>query len=155
MARATGAQPKAAAGGGGSVPWLLGMVCGAILAFATPSAILGGVLLAPGILAAVFDTHRKRPMARVVVLSCTGFAIGPIWHLNAMGGVTSQAVEMLLDPAVLCPAWLAGACGWGMCEVLPLVLRGAAERAAVARIAALKAEAKAIRDEWDLQERAV
>jgi hypothetical protein len=42
-----------------------------------------------------------------------------------------------------------------MCEVLPLVLRVAAERAAVARIAALKAEAKAIRDEWDLQERAV
>jgi hypothetical protein len=130
------------------------MACGAILAFATPTAILGGVLLAPGILAAVFDTQKNRPMARVVGISCAGFAIGPVWHLNTMGGATPQALEMLYDPSVLCPAWMAGACGWGVCELLPLLLRLAAERAAVARIAALQAEAHALHQEWDLETRA-
>jgi hypothetical protein len=154
MARASGAPAKREAGGGGSIHWLMGMACGAILAFATPTAILGGVLLAPAILAAVFDTQKKRPMTRVVFVACAGFAFGPVWHLNVMGGVTSQALEMLYDPSVLCPAWIAGACGWGACELLPLLLRLAAERAAVVRIAALQAEAKAIREAWDLEERA-
>ena len=133
--------------------WLLGVACGAILAFATPTAILGGVLLAPAILTAVFDTQPRRPVTRVVFVASAGFAFGPIWHLNAMGGVTSQALEMLYDPAVLCPAWIAGACGWGACELLPLLLRMVAERAAVTRIAALQAEAKAIQADWDLAER--
>ena len=92
MARASGAPAKREAGGGGSIHWLMGMACGAILAFATPTAILGGVLLAPAILAAVFDTQKKRPMTRVVFVACAGFAFGPVWHLNAMGGVTSQAL---------------------------------------------------------------
>ena len=153
MARASGAQASHG-GGRGSFHWLMGMACGAVLAFATPTAILGGVLMAPAILAAVFDTQKKRPMARVVFISCAGFTFGPVWHLNAMGGVTAQALDMLYDPSVLCPAWLAGACGWGACELLPFVLRLAAERAAVSQIAALQAEANAIREAWDLEERA-
>jgi hypothetical protein len=136
--------------GGGSLPWLLGVACGAAMAFATPSALLGGVLLAPAWLTAVFDAESKRPVTRVVFVSAAGFTFGPLWHLNMGGASTAQALDMLTDPAVLCPAWLAGACGWAVCEVLPLLLRLAAERHAAARMAALLEEARQIRETWDL-----
>ena len=32
----------------GSTLWIQGLVCGAVAAFATPTALLAGVLLAPG-----------------------------------------------------------------------------------------------------------
>jgi hypothetical protein len=60
------------------------------------------------------------------------------------------ALDMLANPSILCPAWLAGACGWAVCECLPLVLRSAANRAAEAKIESLDAEAKKLREEWDL-----
>ena len=143
------AKPK----GGGSLLWLLGVLCGAVLAFATPTAVLAGVLLAPAILTAVFDAQPKRPVTRVVLVSAAGFTFGPIWHLNVAGATMTAALEMAFDPAVLCPAWLAGACGWAVCEFLPLVLRMTADRQAAAKIGQLQEEAKALREEWDLEER--
>ena len=151
MARA--APAKAAGGarkGGGSMPWLLGAACGAAATFATPSALLAGVLLAPAWLTAVFDAQPRRPVTRVVFVSAAGFTLGPLWHLNTGVASVAQALDMLMDPAVLCPAWLAGACGWALCEALPVVLRLVAERQAAARMAALLEQAQTIRAEWDL-----
>ena len=152
MARA--APAKAANGiqkGGGSMPWLLGVVCGAVMTFATSSALLAGVLLAPAWLTAVFDADQRRPVTRVVFVSAAGLTIGPLWHLNTGGASVGQALDLLADPAVLCPAWLAGACGWAVCELLPLLLRLAAERQAATRMAGLLAQARQIREEWDLE----
>jgi hypothetical protein len=130
--------------------WLMGMASGAVLAFATPTAILASVLLAPAILIAVFDSQPGRATTRVVFVAVAGLAFGPIWHLNASGPTIASALEMLCEPAVLCPAWLAGACSWGVCEYLPLLLLAAANRTATARIAALLEEAQALQAEWDL-----
>jgi hypothetical protein len=133
------------------VQWLLGMVCGAVLAFATPTALLAGVLLAPAFLTAVFDRQPRRPVTRVVFVSCAGFTFGPVWHLNSFGASIGQALDMLTDPAVLCPAWLAGACGWAVCEVLPLLLYSVADRQATGQVAALIKEAETLQKEWDLE----
>ena len=134
--------------------WLMGMATGAVLAFATPTAILACGLMAPAILVAFFDSQPGRATTRVVFVAVAGLAFGPVWHLNASGATIASALEMLCEPAVLCPAWLVGACSWGVCEFLPLLLLSAANRAATARIAALLEEAKVLQAEWDLEDRA-
>ena len=147
------AKPVPANSGlGGPMTWLMGMACGAVLAFATPTAILAGVLLAPAILVAVFDGAPGRGTTRVVFVAVAGLAFGPVWHLNASGPTIGSALEMLFEPSVLCPAWLAGACSWAVCEFLPLILLAAANRAATARIASLLEEAKALKAAWDLED---
>ncbi len=147
---ATNARGQAKGGGRGSMTWLLGVVCGVIVCFATPSALLAGVLLAPAMLAAVFDNQPNRPVTRVVLVSGMGMTFLPLWHLNAAQPTLAMALDMLGDPGVLCPAWLAAACGWAVCEALPIVLQGAANRRAAAAIAALQEEASRLGAQWDL-----
>jgi hypothetical protein len=137
-------------GGGLSLTWLLGVMCGAVLAFATPTAVLAVVLLAPAILVSVFDHQPGRPATRVVFIAGAGLTFGPVWHLNAASPSIAAALDMLCDPAVLCPAWLAGALSWGVCEFLPLMLHSVAERKAAARMKALLEEARALNAQWDL-----
>ena len=151
-AKAAAKAVAPAAGGAGTATWLLGAICGAAFAFATPSAILAGILLAPVVLAAVFDTERRRPVARVVFVAAAGFTVGPVWHLNMAEPSVAQALDMLCDPAILCPPWLAGGFGWGVCVLLPMVLSRAVEQRATAQIHSLQAEQKALREAWDLSE---
>ena len=146
---ATAAPPPARSGG--SWNWLAGMGCGAALAFATPSFVLGAVLLAPALVTAAFERERGRPMTRVVLVAGSGFALVPVWHLNQAGATMAAALDMLSDVRIVCPAWLAGACGWAACELLPMAIRFAADKRAAMQIAALTAEAEALRAAWDLE----
>jgi hypothetical protein len=145
------AADKPAARRGGSLTWLLGVGCGVAVTFATPSAVLAGVLMAPGVVAAMFDRQANRAVTRVVFISGAGLTFGPLWHLNTGTPSMAAALDLLADPAVLCPAWLAAACGWTMCEALPIVLQMAANRRAAGRIAALREEAAALQAAWDLE----
>jgi hypothetical protein len=147
-----GEHPAAAgAARGGSHLWLQGLVCGAVLAFATPVAVLVGVMLMPALAASLLDARPGRPVARAVGLAGAAFTVAPLWHLIQGGGGVPAALDVLADPAVLAPAWLAGACGWALCELLPVLLRGVASLNAHARLAALDAEEKALREAWDLE----
>jgi hypothetical protein len=148
------ARKAAGTPGGGSWLWLQGLVCGAVLAFATPVALVICVLMAPGLAAAIFDPAPQRAMTRAVALACLAFTMGPVWHLILAGRVMTQAVDLVLDPEVVLPAWLAGACGWALCELLPVLLRSAADMRAAVRIAVLEKEAAALREEWDMAEEA-
>ncbi len=153
------ARAKAAKGGqghdrqarGGAFGWLGGMICGAVLAFAAPVALLAGVLLAPALVAAVLDTTQGRPVARTVALAGTSLTLGPVWRLLLTDRSLASALEILADPVVPLLAWLAGACGWAACELLPVVLRAAADMRAAAQLAGLQAEAAALREGWDLE----
>jgi len=142
------AKAKRAAAGGGM--WLQGMICGAVLTFATPSAFLAGVLLLPALVTLVIDRAPARKMTRAVALACSAFAYAPLWQLWVDGETMGLALKQILDPSVVCPAWLAGAFAWGVCEILPVGLRIMAEIRAKSRLAALRAEAEALRAAWDL-----
>jgi len=152
--KAYAAKAGTAPGGvrGGSYGWLQGLVCGAVMAFATPVAVLVGVLLMPALAAILFDKQPGRPVARAVALGGVAFTLAPLWHLIEGGGGVAAALDVLADPAVTAPAWLAGASGWALCELLPVLLRGVASMNAQARLAALEAEEKALRAAWDLDE---
>ncbi len=143
--RGNKASPK-----GGSFSWLQGLVCGAVLAFATPVALLVGVLLAPCAVAAVLDSRPGRPVARTVALAGASLTVGPLWHLITADRSMAAAVDLLADPAITGAAWLAGAFGWAMCEILPVLLRVASDIRAASRLAALQAEETALRETWDL-----
>ena len=148
MARkSTPARPRP----GGSFLWLQGLVCGAVLAFATPVALLVCVLMAPGAAASVFDTAPQRAMTRAVCLGCLAFTLGPVWRLILDGSGMTKAVDLALDPAIIGPAWLAGACGWALCELLPVVLRSLADARAASRIAALQNEEAELKEQWDIK----
>jgi hypothetical protein len=140
----TGARPK------GSHAWLQGLACGALLAFAPSFALLLAVLLAPAIAASLLDRRPHHPVARAVALASGAFTLGPVWRLATGGHSLGAALDLLADPLVIGLAWLAGACGWALCVLLPVVLRAASDVRAAARIAALQAEAEALRAAWDL-----
>jgi hypothetical protein len=146
MARAdAGRAPR------GGNAWLQGLACGALLAFAPSFALLLTVLLAPACVGVLLDRRPGRPIARAVLLAGAAFSLAPAWRLFEGGRNVAAATDLLLDPAILAPAWVAGACGWALCETLPVLLRVAADVRATSRIAALQAEARALREAWDLE----
>jgi hypothetical protein len=134
----------------GSLLWVQGLICGAMLAFATGAALLLGILLAPAGVALLADTQPGRPVARAVALGCSAFALGPVWRLWSAGGTMQAALDALATPSALIGPWLAGACGWALCELLPVLVKVALDARAAARIAALRAEEARFRAEWDL-----
>jgi hypothetical protein len=137
--------------GRGSLLWLQGLVCGALLTFATPTALLLGVLMAPAAAAWLADTLPGRPVARAVAVAGLAPALGPVWHLWLGGHTIAVALELLSDPAAIGIAWVAAACGWAMCQVLPVVLRTLREMREAARAKALAAELELQKEEWDLR----
>jgi hypothetical protein len=134
-----------------SYTWLQGLACGALLAFAPAFALLLGVLLAPAMTAMLLDQRPGRPVARAVFLADIAFTLAPAWHLFLGAQTLGSALDILADPTVTGLAWLAGACGWALCEVLPVLLRALSDLSTAARVSALQAEAKALRETWDLQ----
>lgn len=151
MAKAgVGAAPAGAKPHGRSTIWLEGLACGAVMAFAPAAAVLAFVLLAPAVAAALLDSRAGRPVARAVALSGLALSLAPLWHLILDGRTLEAALALLADPTVVGPAWLAGASGWALCELLPVLLRVAADMRATARTAALRAEAGALTQDWDL-----
>jgi hypothetical protein len=138
-----------AAKAGPKLNWLHGAACGLIVAFATASAILIVGLMVPAIMAILFDRTPGRQVARAMALSGAAFTIFPLWHLWLDGETNTMAADMLMDPTILGSAWLAQGCGWGLCEILPVLLRVAAEISTRKQIETLKAEEKAIQAEWD------
>jgi len=149
MASKAPARPQVRAKSGmGSMIWLQGMVCGAVLTFATPAALVGGTLLAPALLALVADREPGRPIFRAVALFGGAVSLEPLWHLCLSGDSMTTALEILSDPTMLAFAWVASAFGWALCEVLPVLMENAGKFAEASRVAGWKAELKRIEEEW-------
>jgi hypothetical protein len=135
---------------GGSMLWLEGLVCGAVLAFAPATAVLLMVLLAPALLCLAVDTEPGRGMTRAVTLACVAGSMGPAWHLWMAQDRLEEAVDLIWDPMTLLLAWGGGACAWAMCQVFPAVLQGVWNMREAVRGRAIEAEIKRLRDEWFL-----
>ena len=128
------------------------MLCGAALTFATAATLLAAILLAPAVIAAVSERNPAKPITRAVTRMGLTFSAAPVWHVVQGGNSIAASLDCLADPAVLATAWLAGACGWALCEMLPVLLTGASEWRAAAAMAKLTAELEAEKREWGLDE---
>jgi hypothetical protein len=148
------AQPGPAAGeapkAGGSLLWVQGLACGALLTFAAPTALLAAATFAPALACRLVETSPNRAQARSVGLACAAAAIGPIWRLWVAGGAMQQAWVILSEPWTLPLAWGAGAGAWALCQTLPVLLRTMWDARDAARARTLAAELKACREAWRL-----
>ncbi len=134
----------------GSLPWLQGLGCGVLVTFALPVALFCAGMLAPALLAAAADRLPGRPVARATAAAGVAASLHPALRLWRDGHDLSAALALLSDPGVLGLAWAAGAGGWLMAQVAPVVIGCAMNARATARAAMLRAERARCEAEWSL-----
>jgi hypothetical protein len=146
------AKAKPPQGGGrlGSLLWLVGLGCGALATLATPTAVLAGCLLAPGLLSLVIDQLPGKPTARAVVLfglAATAQPLATLWHTGHQIGA---ALDMAADTGTLATAWVAQRGAWMLCELTPLIVALSMEAVSRARAARLRSVRAGYEEQWGL-----
>ena len=134
----------------GSLLWMQGLACGALLTFAAPTALVLATLLAPALACLLGERAAPRTAARAVTLCCAAAALAPLWHLWMRNDRMDAALDTLSNPLTLVIAWGAGACAWALCQVVPVVVCTAWDARAAARARTLEAELTRTREEWEL-----
>jgi len=135
-----------------SLVWLQGLLCGALVTLATPTALLLGVLLAPALVALLFDREPGRPRARSISLCGLAMTIEPLRTLWTTDHSMATATALLADLRIVGTAWGAAAAGWLLVEVTPIAVRAALEAMGIARAARLRAERARLVEAWGLEE---
>ena len=141
---------EAARRGPGAGMWLQGLVCGAVVALATPCAVLAGLLLAPGIGAFLLEREPGRPTARVALICGAAVAAAPLIALWQAGQGVAGAVTVASDPGLLAGCWAAQGGGWLVATLTPVFVRLALEGRALTTIARLRAERARYEAEWGI-----
>jgi uncharacterized membrane protein YbhN (UPF0104 family) len=137
-----------------STTWLQGLACGAVVALATPCAVLGGLLLAPGFAALVLDGEPGRPTGRATLLAGGAAAAAPLLGLWQSGANVAGALDAASNPRVLLTCWLVQAGAWLLAGITPLLIRLALDAHAAAQAARLKAERTRYEEDWGIPPRA-
>ncbi len=130
--------------------WLQGMLCGVLAALATPTALLMGVLLAPGLVGLALDRAPGRPIARALLLFGLSATVGPLMALWKAGHTMEIAAGLAFDPGTLAWAWAVAAAGWLLSQTLPLLIRLTLELAALSRKLRIKLLRTRYAEEWGL-----
>jgi hypothetical protein len=140
----------AAAAKRGSGMWMQGLVCGALVTLATPTAILGGVLLLPTILVYLTDAAEGRATLRAVLLFGLAASLRPLLTLWSGGHTVDLSLSLLSDLATPVVAWSAQGAGWLLSQLIPLVVRVTLEAQMRLEVARLRAERAKLAEEWGL-----
>ena len=157
MARKAQAAAKAKpstgrpAGGGRSLVWLQGLLCGGLVACAPATALLLGLLLAPAFVMLAVERRPGRPVARTMLLFGASAAVFPTIALWNAGHSVDAAFALAADPRTLAIAWAAAGGGWLLTELLPVAMRLALASAALARKRRLRALRDRCAAEWGLE----
>jgi hypothetical protein len=117
---------------------------------ATPTAVLGALLLVPGIGALLLERQAGRPAARVTLLCGAATAAAPLFALWQSGLGVGGALAAASDPAVLAACWAAQAGGWLLAQLAPVLLRLAFDAHAATIAARLRSERARFESEWDI-----
>jgi hypothetical protein len=134
-----------------SLTWLQGLLCGAMVTLATPTALLLGVILGPALLAVLLDHEPGRPRARSIALCSMAAAVDPVRALWTSGHSMAVATALAGNVRVVGTAWTAAAAGWLLAEITPIVVRMALEALSIARAARLRAERARLVEAWTLE----
>lgn len=142
--------PAAAKQRGAAGIWLVGLICGAVIALATPYAVLAGVLLAPGLLLVLLDSQPGRPVAVPVLMIGAATIVRPVMALWAAGGQMDPALALAGDPRGVATSWAFQGLGWLVIELGPPLIRLALEGTAQARALRLRHVRAQIEAEWGI-----
>ena len=135
-----------------SLVWLQGLLCGAMVTLATPTALLLGMLLAPVLLAVMLDHEPGRPRARSIALCGMAASVEPLRTLWMSGHTIPVAAALAGNARIIGFAWSAAAAGWLLAEVLPIAVRAVLETLSIARAGRLRAERAKLVEAWGLEE---
>lgn len=142
-----------AAAAGGRAAWIGGAACGALLTLAPAMLLLGVVLFLPSLISLIAERDAARRVSRAVALCNLAAALAPLWQAGRAVLAGTPALDAALDHLgaglTLPVCWLAGATGWALCEILPVLLAALAAWQASRAIARIDAELAALQDEWD------
>jgi hypothetical protein len=141
--------PGAAGSKLGSLLWLQGLACGAVATLATPTFILGGLLLA--LVSVVVDRSHGKSTARAVVLFGLAATVQPLVDLWHAGHTISIALDMVSDTTTLATAWAAQGGAWLLCELGPLIIELVMDAVSGAKAARLRAARAVYEEQWGLQ----
>jgi hypothetical protein len=134
----------------GSLLWLQGLACGAVATLATPTFILGGLLLAPALLSVLLDQSHGKSTARAVVLFGLAGTVQPLADLWHAGHTIAIALDMASSTTTLATAWAAQGGAWLLCELGPLLIVLVMEAFSAAKAARLRAARAAYEEQWGL-----
>jgi hypothetical protein len=143
-------KPVAAATRRGSGRWLQGLVCGALVTLATPTALMAGVLLLPAIIVYLTDDGEGRATLRAVLLFGAAGSLRPLLALWTGGHSMGACMSLLSDMAVPALAWSAQGAGWLLAQMIPLLVRVTLEAQANVEIARIRAERTKLAQAWGL-----
>jgi hypothetical protein len=134
--------------GGAKSAWAQGLLLGALAVAAPGLAVLAGVLLLPGLVAAAMAGRAWRAEARCVLLAGVAMSVAPLLALWRDGAGIEAAMAALGQGDALPLAWGAAGLAWLLAEAGPLVLASAMEARAANRIARLRDEHAALSGDW-------
>lgn len=132
--------------------WLIGVLCGVLLAAAPAYALLLGGFLLPGL--ATWAVARQHPgrIAQTMLLFGSALTVNRIRTLWESGGGLEVAGTLLADPLSLAMAWFAAAFGWALTELLPLAVGAVLEIEAQRQSLGLRRARRQVREGWRLDE---
>jgi hypothetical protein len=141
----TAGRPRGAAG-----IWLVGLICGALVALATPYAVVAGAFLAPGLLLIFLDTGSGRPVAGPVLMIGAATLVRPGMALWAAGHQMGSALSLVGDPRALAISWALQGLGWLVIELGPSLIRLVFDASAQTRALRLRHARAQIEAEWGI-----
>ena len=134
----------------GSGVWIQGLVCGAMVTLATPTAVLAGVLLLPALIVHFIDDTPGRPVLRAVLLFGLAASLRPLLALWTGGHTMQTSMALLSDIATPALAWSAQGGAWLLTQLLPLLVRVTLEARKKVAVARLRAERARLAAAWGL-----
>jgi hypothetical protein len=134
-----------------SMVWLQGLLCGALVTLAPPTALLLGVLLAPALVAVLLDRQPGRPVARSVALCAMAASVAPLRTLWLSGHTVAGATALTVNLHIVAVAWSAAAGGWLLAEAAPIAVRAVLEAASLSRTARLRGARARLVEDWGLE----
>lgn len=127
---------------------LKGLICGGLIALATPTALLLGALTAPGLVFLLVDRQPGQPTARAMLLFAGAASVFPVRDLWLTSHTISAALNALGAPTTLLIACGASATAWLASELAPVIAGAIAQAIIAAKTAALRKARDKLIAEW-------
>jgi hypothetical protein len=132
---------------------LVGLCGGGLIALAPDIALPAGVLLAPGLVAFVFDPTPGRAVARAMLLFQAASSFRPLADAWDRCDGIGPCMDMLAGPRAVLVAWMMAALAWVLTQSLPIGLKLLSDYRVRARRAALEARRDKLVADWGLEAR--
>jgi hypothetical protein len=132
---------------------LLGLAAGGLIAVAPDIALPAAVLLAPGLVAFMFDPTPGRAVARAMLLFQAAASFQPLSDAWSRCDGVESCMDTVVNARAVLMVWSMAAVAWVLTQTLPLGLKLLSDYRVRARRAALEARRDRLVEDWGLDGR--